>query len=106
MTFPTIGSVSLVSALVAVAFATCGMSVLPACGPPQDAEAVAEELVLQVKPNPGPVPGIPGPNGLGHYGPFATIRRANEVVRMFQQMGYPNTIQFHNGNGQYVLPRR
>ena len=55
---------------------------------------------------PGRVDGIPGPNGLGHYGPFATIRRAQEVVRLFQAMGYPNTIQFHNGDGYYVLPRR
>ena len=55
---------------------------------------------------PGQVPGIQGPNGLGQYGPFPTERRALEVVQLFRAMGYPNTIQFHNGDGQYVLPRR
>ncbi len=60
-------------------------------------------------PSADPLPvvqGIPGPNGDGSYGPFATIRRANEVVNMFRRMGYPNTIQYHNGDGQYVFPRR
>lgn len=51
------------------------------------------------------VPGLPGPNGDGSYGPFATSRRAMEVVEMFQRMGYRNTIQYHNGDGQYVFPR-
>jgi hypothetical protein len=106
MAVPIIGRFSFLCALAAAGFMMCSMSALPACGPPLDAEVVVQELALQVRPNPGPVPGIPGPNGLGHYGPFATIRRANEVVRMFQRMGYPNTIQFHNGNGQYVLPRK
>ncbi len=51
------------------------------------------------------IPGLPGPNLDGSYGPFATIGRALEVVYMFQNMGYPNTIQYHNGDGQYVFPR-
>jgi hypothetical protein len=52
------------------------------------------------------IPGIPGPNGDGSYGPFATIGRAMQVVNMFVRMGYPNTIQYHNGDGQYVFPRQ
>lgn len=51
------------------------------------------------------IPGL-GPHGDGSYGPYATIRRAEEVVDMFIRMGYPNTIQYHNGDGQYVFPRR
>jgi hypothetical protein len=70
-------------------------------------EANAADTSAQTRDKgPGRVDGIPGPNGLGHYGPFATIRRAQEVVRIFQAMGYPNTIQFHNGDGYYVFPRR
>jgi len=49
---------------------------------------------------------LPGPNGFGHYGPFATIRRALQVRDRFRANGFPNSYQFHNGDGQYVVPRR
>ena len=35
------------------------------------------------------------------YGPFATIRRANEVAGQARFMGF-NTQVFHNGDGYYV----
>jgi hypothetical protein len=37
----------------------------------------------------------------GTYGPYATIRRANEVADEFRSLGY-STIVFHNGDGYYV----
>jgi hypothetical protein len=37
----------------------------------------------------------------GRYGPYATMRRANEVANWFSQQGY-RAVAFHNGDGYYV----
>ena len=37
----------------------------------------------------------------GTYGPYATIRRANEVAYEAGSLGY-STAVFHNGDGYYV----
>lgn len=37
----------------------------------------------------------------GRYGPYATMRRANEVANWFRQQGY-RAVAFHNGDGYYV----
>jgi len=37
----------------------------------------------------------------GTYGPYATIRRANEVAYEAGNLGY-STAVFHNGDGYYV----
>lgn len=37
----------------------------------------------------------------GRYGPYATIRRANEVAAWFRQQGF-SAVAFHNGDGYYV----
>ena len=34
-------------------------------------------------------------------GPFATWRRANEVMNYYRQMGYYTTQAFHSGDGYY-----
>jgi hypothetical protein len=35
------------------------------------------------------------------YGPFATMRRANEVANEFRSLGF-SALAFHNGDGYYV----
>lgn len=35
------------------------------------------------------------------FGPYATIRRANEVANYARSLGY-SAIVYHNGNGYYV----
>ena len=40
--------------------------------------------------------------GLGHLGPYATIRRANEVAAYYRSLGYNASAPYHNGNGYYV----
>lgn len=40
----------------------------------------------------------------GRYGPYATLRRANEVANWFRQQGY-QAVAFHNGDGYYVNVR-
>jgi hypothetical protein len=37
----------------------------------------------------------------GRYGPYATMRRANEVAAWFRQQGF-QAVAFHNGDGYYV----
>lgn len=37
----------------------------------------------------------------GRYGPYPTMRRANEVANWFRQQGY-QAVAFHNGDGYYV----
>ena len=39
--------------------------------------------------------------GCQMFGPFATMRRANEVANGARSYGY-SAISFHNGNGYYV----
>jgi hypothetical protein len=54
------------------------------------------------------VTGVLGPSGdgyYGYYGPFATINRAIQVKNILIAIGYSNTIEYHNGDGQYVYPR-
>ena len=102
--FQQVKSLIAVSAMLVLAASGCNSPVSPSPG------SGSGTVISQPSP-PTPdvlpvVPGIQGPNGDGSYGPFATIRRALEVVNMFQGMGYPNTIQYHNGDGQYVFPRR
>ena len=41
------------------------------------------------------------PVAFGTYGPYATIRRANEVANEFRSLGY-SAIVFHDGDGYYV----
>jgi hypothetical protein len=43
--------------------------------------------------------------GDGSYGPYATMRRANEVANDFRRRGL-SAIAFHNGNGYYVRVSR
>jgi hypothetical protein len=40
----------------------------------------------------------------GVYGPYATMRRANEVANSFRSRGY-DAIAYHNGDGYYVSVR-
>jgi len=40
----------------------------------------------------------------GVYGPFATMRRANEVANYFRSLGF-DAIAYHNGDGYYVSVR-
>lgn len=35
------------------------------------------------------------------FGPYATIRRANEVANDFRSLGF-SALVYHNGNGYYV----
>ena len=35
------------------------------------------------------------------YGPYATIRRANEVANEFRSLGF-SALVYHNGDGYYV----
>ena len=35
------------------------------------------------------------------FGPYATMRRANEVANYARSLGY-SAVAFHNGNGYYV----
>jgi hypothetical protein len=51
------------------------------------------------------ISGILGPNLDESYGPFVTIGRANQVVNILKSLGYSETIEYHNGDGQYVFPR-
>jgi hypothetical protein len=37
----------------------------------------------------------------GIYGPYATIRRANEVAYYYRSLGF-STLAYHNGDGYYV----
>jgi hypothetical protein len=37
----------------------------------------------------------------GRYGPYATMRRANEVANWFRSQGF-SAVAFHNGDGYYV----
>ena len=37
----------------------------------------------------------------GIYGPYATIRRANEVASYYRSLGF-SAIAYHNGDGYYV----
>ena len=39
--------------------------------------------------------------GCSTYGPFATIRRANEIAAQAGSMGFSTQV-FHNGDGYYV----
>ena len=40
----------------------------------------------------------------GRYGPYATLRRANEVATWFRQRGY-QAVAFHDNDGYYVNVR-
>jgi hypothetical protein len=40
----------------------------------------------------------------GVYGPYATMRRANEVANYFRRLGF-DAIAYHNGDGYYVKVR-
>jgi hypothetical protein len=40
----------------------------------------------------------------GVYGPYATMRRANEMANYFRSLGY-EAIAYHNGDGYYVSVR-
>jgi hypothetical protein len=40
----------------------------------------------------------------GVYGPYATMRRANEVANYFRSLGF-DAIAYHNGDGYYVSVR-
>lgn len=40
----------------------------------------------------------------GRYGPYATLRRANEVANWFRQRGY-QAVAFHDNDGYYVNVR-
>jgi len=111
--FQQVKSLIAVSAMLVLAASGCNSPVSSSSG--SDSGNRSAPVVGAPYPVPPPPPrpdvlpvvsGIPGPNRDGSYGPFATIRRALEVVNMFQRMGYPNTIQYHNGDGQYVFPRR
>jgi hypothetical protein len=37
-----------------------------------------------------------------HLGPYATIRRANEVAAYYRSRGYNASTPYHNGDGYYV----
>jgi hypothetical protein len=95
---------SLIAVSVMLVFVASG------CSSPKSSSSGSDSGYVNVPSGPSDVltviSGIPGPNLDGSYGPFATIRRAEEVVAMFRSNGYPNTIQYHNGDGQYVFPRR
>jgi hypothetical protein len=43
--------------------------------------------------------------GDGSYGPYATMRRAEEVANDFRRRGL-QAVAFHNGDGYYVRVRR
>lgn len=43
--------------------------------------------------------------GEGRYGPYATMRRAEEIVNQFRSQGY-RAVAFHNGDGYYVNVKR
>jgi hypothetical protein len=40
--------------------------------------------------------------GGAHLGPFATIRRGNEVANYARSLGYSASAPYHNGDGYYV----
>jgi hypothetical protein len=44
---------------------------------------------------------LAAPSPSGYFGPYATMRRANEVANYFRSLGY-SAIAFHNGDGYYV----
>jgi len=46
-------------------------------------------------------PAVSSPVEIGTYGPYATIRRANEVANELRSLGF-TVIVFHDGNGYYV----
>jgi hypothetical protein len=41
-------------------------------------------------------------SGVGHLGPYATIRRGNEVAAYYRSLGRSASAPYHNGNGYYV----
>ncbi len=41
----------------------------------------------------------------GRYGPFGTLRRANEIANGYRAQGF-RAVAFHNGNGYWVDVRR
>ena len=43
--------------------------------------------------------------GNAHLGPYATMRRANEVANEYRARGY-SAVAFHNGDGYYVNVKR
>ena len=63
--------------------------------------------VLCTGPMPAPVEASPravAPTAAaqaGRYGPYATMRRANEVAAWFRSQGF-SAVAFHNGDGYYV----
>jgi hypothetical protein len=48
-----------------------------------------------------PTPAVSSPVEIGTYGPYATIRRANEVANEFRSLGF-TAIVFHDGIGYFV----
>jgi len=46
-----------------------------------------------------------GGGGTGRYGPYATMRRAEEVANGFRGQGL-RAVAFHNGDGYYVNVKR
>ena len=40
-----------------------------------------------------------------HLGPYATMRRANEVANEYRAQGY-SAVPYHNGDGYYVNAKR
>ena len=46
-----------------------------------------------------------GGGGTGRYGPYATMRRAEEVANQYRAQGF-RAVAFHNGDGYYVNVKR
>ena len=46
-----------------------------------------------------------GGGGTGRYGPYATMRRAEEVANQYRAQGL-RAVAFHNGDGYYVNVKR
>jgi hypothetical protein len=46
-----------------------------------------------------------GGGGTGRYGPYATMRRAEEVANQYRAQGL-SAVAFHNGDGYYVNVKR
>jgi hypothetical protein len=57
--------------------------------------------IATVAPASSAQPNAAAVNQDGTYGPFATMRRAEEVAQGFRQRGC-RAIAFHNGDGYYV----
>jgi hypothetical protein len=77
----------LMSVLIASVIGSSFGHVLPASAADGDAERGAAPVQLT--------------QACGTYGPYATIRRANEVAYEAGSFGY-STAVFHNGDGYYV----